>query len=183
MSTAAVTLLKGAAIAGLAGYVGTKVMEPVSQKLYERESEKARDQEDEVRPGPPPQVAAQKTAALLGLKLSDKQLEVGTMTFHYGLAISWAPFYQLLRRKTQLGPVTAGLATGAAMSLVADELMAPALGFTAPNRAYPLVTHLRGVAAHLVFGLAVGATTEAAWSIIGYGARPAQASARRDYRC
>lgn len=34
MSTAAATLLKGAVIAGLAGYVGTKVMEPVSQKLY-----------------------------------------------------------------------------------------------------------------------------------------------------
>ena len=53
------------------------------------------------------------------------------------------------------------------MSLLTDEIMAPALGFTAPNRAYPLVTHLRGVAGHLVFGLAVAAVTEAAWAFVG----------------
>ena len=60
-----------------------------------------------------------------------------------------------------------GLATGAAMSLIADEAMTPLLGFSAPNRAYPLVTHLRGFAAHLVFGLAVAATTETVWAVCG----------------
>ena len=69
----------------------------------------------------------------------------------------------LLRRRTSLGPITSGLAVGAAMSAVADEWMTPALGFCAPNRAYPLSTHLRGVAAHLVFGLGVVASTEALW--------------------
>jgi hypothetical protein len=43
-------------------------------------------------------------------------------------------------------PVLAGLLTGAALSLIVDEELAPLLGFSAPNRAYPLVTHL-GVAA------------------------------------
>lgn len=167
MTRSMTTLAKGAAIAGLAGYVATRVMEPVSQKLYELESEQARKQEDEVRPGPPPEIAAKKTAALFGIELSGQQLERGTMAFHYGLAISWAPLYQVLRRKTELGPLRAGLAMGAAMSLVADEIMAPSLGFTAPNRAYPIVTHLRGVAAHLVFGLAVAGVTEAAWVLVG----------------
>jgi uncharacterized membrane protein YagU involved in acid resistance len=167
MNQAVTTGLKGAATTALAGYVGTRVMEPVSQKLYELESEPAKKQEDEVRPGPPPEVAAQKTAGLLGVTLTDRQLEAGTMAFHYGLAMSWAPVYQVLRRNTPLGPVSSGLATGAAMSLVADEMMAPALGFTAPNRDYPLVTHLRGVVAHLVFGLAVAAVTEAGWAVLG----------------
>lgn len=45
------------------------------------------------------------------------------------------------------------------MSVVADELMTPAFGFSAPNLDYPLITHLRGIAAHLVFGLAVTAVT------------------------
>ena len=54
---------------------------------------------------------------------------------------------------------------GAAMSLVADEAMTPLAGFSAPNSAYPLVTHLRGFAAHLVFGLAVAATCELAWGL------------------
>ncbi len=75
--------------------------------------------------------------------------------------------YALLRRRTALGPAPAGLVAGAAMSLIADELMTPALGFGAPNRAYPLSTHLRGFAAHLVFGLGVAATTKAGWRLLG----------------
>ena len=53
------------------------------------------------------------------------------------------------------------------MSLVADEGMTPALGFSAPNRSYPLATHLRGFAAHLAFGLGVAAVTEAGWRLTG----------------
>lgn len=95
------------------------------------------------------------------------------MGFHYGLAISWAPLYALLRR-WRLHPIPAGLTMGTAMSLIADETMTPALGSSAPNRAYPLATHLRGVAAHLrgfathpAFGLAVAAVTETAWALRG----------------
>jgi hypothetical protein len=80
--------------------------------------------------------------------------------FHYGLGMSWGPPYTLLRRETNLGPVSAGLLVGAAMSLLVDEGMTPLLGFSAPNRDYPLVTHLRGVAAHLAFGLGVAGTAE-----------------------
>ncbi len=53
-----------------------------------------------------------------------------------------------------------GLGTGAAMSLIVDEGMTPMLGFSAPNSAYPLVTHLRGFVAHLAFGLGAAATAE-----------------------
>ena len=49
------------------------------------------------------------------------------------------------------------------MSIIADELMAPAFGFSAPNLEYPLSTHIRGFAAHLVFGLAVAASVETGW--------------------
>jgi hypothetical protein len=43
-------------------------MEPVRLKLYEPESEADRQQEDRVRPGPPYQIAAEKTAKLVGLQ-------------------------------------------------------------------------------------------------------------------
>jgi hypothetical protein len=46
------------------------------------------------------------------------------------------------------------------MSLLVDEGMTPLLGFSAPNRDYPLSTHIRGFAAHLAFGLGVAATAE-----------------------
>jgi hypothetical protein len=154
-------------VAALAGYLATKAMEPVSMKLYELESEKDRQREDAVRPGPPYEIAAKKIAASLGVELHGTALERASLGMHYGLALTWSPLYGVLRRTRDVHPLLAGLGTGAAMSLVADEAMTPLLGYSAPNRAYPLVTHLRGFLAHLVFGLAVAATTETAWALRG----------------
>ena len=151
----------------VAGYAGTKVMEPVSMALYKMESPETRAREDAARPGPPYRLAAEKTAKALGLDLSDKTTERAGMGFHYSMAVSWASLYGLLRRRDHLGGPLAALVTGAAMSAVADEALTPLLGFSAPNRAYPLATHARGVAAHLVFAAAVGAVTEAAWALTG----------------
>lgn len=155
--------LVDAGLSAVGGYLGTKAMEPVSMKLYDLEPAAARAREDAVRPGPPYRIAAQKRSTLAGLELSEKQLDRLSLVLHYGLAVQWAPLYPLLRRRTSIGPVAAGLVTGAAMSVVADELMTPAFGFSAPNLDYPLVTHARGVAAHLVFGLAVAAVFEIGW--------------------
>lgn len=81
--------------------------------------------------------------------------------------MSWGPVYTLLRRRTGFNPVVAGLGTGVIMSLIVDEGLTPLLGFSAPNRAYPLVAHLRGVVAHLrgvvahlAWGLGVAVTVE-----------------------
>ena len=69
-----VRLMTDGALAAVAGYVATKVMEPVSTKLYTLEPAAARNKEDAVRPGPPPRVAAHKIAEVLGLALSDEQM-------------------------------------------------------------------------------------------------------------
>lgn len=158
-------LVEDLALGAASGYLATKVMEPVSMKLYEWESDADRQREDEVRPGPPFGIAADKTLALVGIHLQGAAQERAGMTFHYGLAVSWAPVYALIRRTTLIGPVSAGLASGAAMSLIVDEGLTPMLGFSAPNRDYPLITHARGFAAHLAFGLAVAAVTEATWCL------------------
>ena len=160
-------LAKDVPIAAVAGYLGTKAMEPVAQKLYEWESQADREREEAVRPGPPFQVAAAKALRLVGVEPEERTIERLGLAFHYGLAIGWAPTYALLRRRTSLGPLNAGLVSGAAMWLVADEGMTPALGFSAPNRAYPLSTHVRALISHLVFGVAVGAVTETAWRLSG----------------
>lgn len=154
------------ALATAASYVGTKAMEPVSMKLYEMESAADREREDAARPGPPYRVAAEKITRSLGLDLNDQQLDRLSLVLHYGLAAQWAPLYPLLRRTTRLSPPVAGLATGAAMSIIADELMTPAFGFSAPNLEYPLSTHIRGFAAHLIFGLAVAASVETGWAVM-----------------
>lgn len=146
----------------IGGYAGTKVMEQVSMKLYELESEETRNKEEEVRPGDPPYIAAEKTTRLFGVDLSEEQLEKLAMYgFHYGLGMGWGPTYTFLRRRTDLGPVKAGLLSGAAMTVIVDEGLTPLLGFSAPNRDYPAAAHLRGLAAHLSFGLGVAAASEA----------------------
>lgn len=142
------------------GFVGTKVMEPVQMTLYEWEPEQARKHEERVRPGPPFQIAAQKMSEGLGLNLHDSQRQTLGMALHYGLGMAWGPVYTLVARRSGTHPLLAGLLTGAAMSILADEFMTPAMGASAPNREYPLVTHLRGFVGHLVFGVSVAATAE-----------------------
>lgn len=143
-----------------AGYIATKVMESASMKMYEMEPEEIRKKEDEVRPGPPYEIAAKKTAALFGKELTGSQVKKGGMAFHYGLGLAWAPVYSIIKHNTNLSPVVNGLLTGATMSLIVDEGLTPALGFSAPNKKYPWQTHLRGFAAHLIYGVAVAGVYE-----------------------
>ena len=81
--------------------------------------------------------------------------------------MAWGPVYTLLARRSGMNAVMAGVLTGAAMSIIADEFMTPAMGASAPNREYPLVTHLRSFVAHLAFGLGVAATAELLLYFVG----------------
>lgn len=81
-------------------------------------------------------MVAQKAAALVGLELTDPPLKAARV-FHFGLAVSMAQTSALLRRATSLGPVAAGLASGAAMRPVVDEGLPPDSGSaprTGPTR-------------------------------------------------
>jgi uncharacterized membrane protein YagU involved in acid resistance len=158
-------IAEDAAISAVGGYLATTLMGKFNMKLYQMQTDEAREQEDNARPGPPPQIAAKKIFGLVGINLDGKALEGGTMLMHYGLAASWAPVYMLLRRRAGMTPVGAGLASGAAMSLIVDEGLTPLLGFSAPNKAYPLVTHLRAFVAHQVFTLGLAAVTETGWAL------------------
>ncbi len=64
-------LVKDLPVAAVAGYVGTKATEPVSEKLYEWEPKRDREREDAVRPGPPFQIAAENTLRLLGIEADE----------------------------------------------------------------------------------------------------------------
>ncbi len=88
---AATTALSDLALAPVAGYLATKVMEPVSSALYELESEADRAGRTPDVPGARYRVAVEKTAMLLGVQSSDTALGKAALAFHYGLAMSWAP--------------------------------------------------------------------------------------------
>jgi hypothetical protein len=162
----ATELVKDLPITPVAGLVATKVMEAVDEQLYRLESETDRKREDQVRPGSPHEIAAKNLLRALGIEPEGNALTNVGMAFHYGLASSSVPVYFVLRRGARMNWIASGLVIGAAMSLLVDETLTPLMGLAAPNRQYPLSTHVRGFLAHLATGLAVAAFTEIAWTAL-----------------
>jgi uncharacterized membrane protein YagU involved in acid resistance len=167
MENAKNTLLVDIGIGLIAGLVATKVTEFAQEAFYRPMPESIKTQEEQVRPGPPPKVAARKAAAALGYHPDDQQLMPASMAIHYGLGVAWGPLYGLLRRHSRMEPLGAGFVSGAAMSLIVDEALTPAFGFSAPSRDYPTITHVRGFLNHLVYGAAVTLTAEALYRLTG----------------
>ena len=145
-------LVSGAAAGVVGGYVGTKVMNPVTTKLYELAPEADKARERAVSPGSPYRIGVQKAAALLGTSLTEEQLNAAAAAAPYMVGISGGLLYVALRRVLHLNPIVAGLVAALALFLVVDEGLTPALGLSAPDRAYPLSTHLRGFLGHLAYG-------------------------------
>lgn len=165
MSTA--TLLRDAAIGTGAGLLASKVMSPATSKLYELQTEEAKKKEAEVSYGVAYKVAAEKTAGVLGAELSEEQVTKTGTALHYALGVAWAPVYMWLRRSRGWSPWGAGVAAGASMYVLVDEVANPLFKFTPPPHKYPLVTHLRGLAGHFVYGLGLAAGVEAGWRLVG----------------
>jgi uncharacterized membrane protein YagU involved in acid resistance len=153
-------LVSGAAAGVVGGYVGTKVMNPVTTKLQELAPEEDRQREKAVSPGSPYEIGVRKAADLLGVTLSDEQLKAAASAMPYTVGITGGLLYVIFRRRLRLNPLLAGLMSGMALFVVVDEGLTPALGLSAPDRAYPLSTHLRGFLGHLAYGAAVAATAE-----------------------
>ena len=133
--------------------------------------------EKRVSPGPSSShVAARRIAEELGRPLDDRRVGAAAKAVHYGLGMAWGPIYGLLRRHGGMRPLGAGLAAGASLALIVDEGLTPALGFSAPNRDYPAVTHIRGFLAHLVWGAAAALAAEAVYRLTGTAPGPVRPS-------
>ena len=161
------TLLTDLAIGLAAGLVATRAYGLAQEALARPMPEGVKEHEERLRPEPTSRVAARKVAEGLGYSLDERQLGLATAAVHYGLGLAWGPVYGLLRRHARMRPLAAGLATGAAMSLVVDEALVPALGLSPPNRAFPAVTHVRGFLNHLAYGAAAALTAEAVYRLTG----------------
>lgn len=174
-------LLADAAIGVTAGLVATSLTGPVQKLLYRFTPDAVKRREEQARPGPPTQIAAKKLARAVNAEPDEQQTEQVATVIHYGSGIPWGAVYPFLRRHSGMTPLGAALATGATMALVLDEALTPAMGFSAPNRDYPALTHVRGFLAHLAFGAAAAATAEALYRLTD--TTPARAGTERYARC
>ena len=163
------TLLADVAIGCVAGLVATKVYGRVQEALYRPMPRNVKRREEQVRPDPSSLVGASRMAQGLGYPLDEHDRELAGYVVHYGLGMAWGPVYGLLRRHRGMKPLAAGAVTGASLSLILDEGLVPALGFSAPNSAYPALTHVRGSLNHLAYGAVVAITAEALYRLTHLG--------------
>lgn len=148
------------AIALVAGYFATRVTDRAQSLLWRAtpEHEKARE------PAGSETSSARSAARLLcvwcGLRPTEPRVRVFKKGLHYGLGLGWGTVYGYSRRRAGARPLLSGVLTGTSLSLIVDEGLNPLLGITPAPRKYPASSHLRGLLAHLVYGLAVACCAE-----------------------
>lgn len=157
------TMLKGS----VAGAVGVWVMDRFDWFLFRHEDASARQRTEQVRPQglDPAQVAAQKAARLAGTSWQPAQRQKAGITIHYALGIGPAALYAVMRERL---PVKApgqdflyGIGLGLGLFLVQDEGLNQLMGLSGKQKDYPWQAHARGLAAHLVLGVAINAALNA----------------------
>jgi uncharacterized membrane protein YagU involved in acid resistance len=153
-------VVSGAAAGVIGGYVGTRVMNPVTSRLHELAPESDKEREKAVSPGSPYKIGAKRAADFVGVTLDEKQLDRAASAMPYTVGIAGGLLYVVLRRVLKMSPLTAALVSGMALFVVVDEGLTPTLGLSAPNLEYPLSTHLRGFLGHLAYGAGVAVTAE-----------------------
>lgn len=158
-ATVAGDMLRGA----VAGVVAGWVMDRVDWFMYDRESDRVHRQTWGARPRhmDPAHVMAAEGAEAVGVDLAPRRLDQAGTAVHYALAIAPAMLYGAARPRVPGVGAGRGLAFGAAMFVVEDEGLNPALGFAAGPTEYPWQPHARGLVAHLVYGFVTDAVLRA----------------------
>ena len=81
---------------------------------------------------------------------------------HWAYGVAVGGLYGLLRGDDRAAlDIPAGLGYGAALWLIGDEVMVPVLGLSEGPTAHAPADHLKALGAHLVYGVATSATTQA----------------------
>ena len=154
------SITRTALVGTAAGLAATEVMDRISMVMYQHTDPANIQREKEIEEREPPQVLVQKLERRLGLQLNKQQQQRLSKLFHYGTGLSAAMLYVALARRWKLGWFTGGLAFGTLFWAVFDEGISPAMGLVGDNTQYPLEAHVRGLAAHVGFGVVAAALAE-----------------------
>jgi putative membrane protein len=91
---------------------------------------------------------------LFGLELAEgEKREIAGAVIHYAFGVATGGLYGAIAELKPATTTGAGLPFGAAVWLIADEIIVPALGLSKPPTKYPLSTHAYSIASHLVYGV------------------------------
>ena len=114
-----------------------------------------RDSAHEEREGGPDDAtveAVERVACWFGVELSQRAKEIAGPVAHYAFGTAMGALYGALAARDKRVTAGFGLAFGGLVWLIFDELAIPALKLAPPPHRNPLPVHLRGAAAHVVYG-------------------------------
>jgi uncharacterized membrane protein YagU involved in acid resistance len=151
-----------AALGAASGLVATWVMSLAYKPIMRSGSEETRRREKEAQAGAPPatiQAADAAARVVAGRAVPGERKRIGGKVVHYAYGTVWGVAFALAAR--QLGPrvpLATGIAFGAFLWVLSDEILVPLFRFSRAPTRYPPSTHAKGLAAHLVYGVATDAT-------------------------
>jgi uncharacterized membrane protein YagU involved in acid resistance len=146
-------VVKGAVAGLVGGLVASFVMsqfQALLSALSEEEKKPKKKKEDEP--------ANVKTAEAISENVFDHKLkksekEPAGEAVHYAMGATSGLIYGIASEIAPMTTVGLGLPFGAAVWLLADDVVVPALGLAKPATQYPLSTHAYAISSHLVYGL------------------------------
>lgn len=154
-------MLRDALVGTAAGLAATEVMDRVSTWIYERTDPEDIRREDALEPLSPPMALVKQLESRWDLSLTKPQEQQLGSVVHYATGLTPAVLYAWTARRSPLGWLAGGLVFGTLFWALMDEGVGPAMGLVGDNRKYPLEAHLRGLAAHVVFGVVVAGLVQA----------------------
>jgi putative membrane protein len=90
-------------------------------------------------------------------KLTKSEKEIAGAVAHYAMGVVSGGIYGVAAELAPAATIGAGLPFGAAVWVLADEALVPAVGLSKAPTEYPLSIHLYALASHLVFGVSTEA--------------------------
>ena len=145
-------VVKGAVAGLVGGLVASFVMsefQSLLSKLTEEEknSKKKKDEPATVK------AAEEISEAIFDHKLKKSEKEPAGEAMHYAMGATSGLIYGIASEIAPMTTVGLGIPFGAAVWLVADDVIIPALGLAKPATEYSLSTHAYALSSHLVYGL------------------------------
>ncbi len=114
----------------------------------------------------PARLANAIAVAALDHELTQREKEAAGTAFHYAMGATSGALYGAVAEIIPRVKAGAGLPFGAAVWVIADEGVVPALGLSKPATEYPISIHAYAFTSHLIFGLTTEVVRRAMRSVM-----------------
>lgn len=154
-------LLHNAARGLIIGAAASQVMGKVTEVFYDKQSDRAREREEEIREAPSFMVAAKRMVSVVEEEPKEEHVNKLGTALHTGLGLGMGVLYSVAAERYPKIRAGRGLAFGLGFFLAIDEGMNTAFGWTPRPDKFPWQAHARGLVAHLVYGVVIDAALSA----------------------